>query len=234
MTESAEPRSILRHRFLILLGMLVVLLLIAPILVLEGLPEGIASMTMGGVLIGVLLSSVVAVSTQRRQVVLVVSLVVTAVAAQVVALAVRFPEVEAVRHATGIITLVYVLSLLARHIFTSTKVTVDTIAASLCVYLLIGVLWSMIYSLIEVAMPGSFRFAYAGDQGRTVDMGGQTSIFALYLSFTTLSTLGYGDIVPVTNPARMFAVTEAIVGQVYLAVLVARLVGMHIAESVKR
>jgi hypothetical protein len=55
----------------------------------------------------------------------------------------------------------------------------------------------------------------------------------LYFSFATLTTLGYGDIVPVSAIARTLATLEAITGQLYLAVLVARLVGLHIAESLE-
>ena len=54
---------------------------------------------------------------------------------------------------------------------------------------------------------------------------------AFYYSFVTLSTLGYGDVSPLNPIARMFSYTEAITGQVYLAVLVARLVGLHISQT---
>ena len=56
-------------------------------------------------------------------------------------------------------------------------------------------------------------------------------MFPIYYSFVTLSTLGYGDIVPKVSAARMLAAVEAITGQLYLAVLVARLVGLHISQS---
>ena len=59
----------------------------------------------------------------------------------------------------------------------------------------------------------------------------ERSIALLYFSFTTLTTVGFGDITPVSAFARMFSVTEAIAGQVILVVLVARLVGMHVAQS---
>ena len=53
-----------------------------------------------------------------------------------------------------------------------------------------------------------------------------------YFSFVTLTTLGYGDIVPVSGPAKTFSTLEAIVGQLYIALLVARLVGLHTAQSI--
>jgi len=62
-------------------------------------------------------------------------------------------------------------------------------------------------------------------------LGGRQSVFPLYYSFVTMTTLGYGDIVPRSSSARMFAAIEALMGQLYLAVLVARLVGLHIFPS---
>src|SRR5262245_52202882 len=104
-------------------------------------------------------------------------------------------------------------------------VTADTIAGAICFYLLLGVIWALVYALIELAHPGSFL-----DGGRPVASatGGRRTLVPelLYLSLVTLSTLGYGDILPVTPPARMLAALEGIIGPLYLAVLIARLVGL--------
>ena len=67
-----------------------------------------------------------------------------------------------------------------------------------------------------------------------MELGGRATALTLYYSIVTLTTLGYGDITPRTPPARMFAAMEAVTGQIYLTVLVARLVGMHIAHSTGR
>ena len=109
-------------------------------------------------------------------------------------------------------------------------VTADTIAGAICFYLLLGVIWALIYALIELAHPGSFL-----DGGRPVGTatGGRRSLVPelLYLSLVTLSTLGYGDILPVTPQARMLAAIEAIIGPLYLAVLIARLVSLAAPRS---
>lgn len=233
MNEAGELRAIVRSRSLVLLGMLILLLLIAPTLVATGFSGGVARVTMNAVFSGLLLSSVFAVCTRRRQVVIAVSLISPLLVLQVVSLFVESVAIDGVRHVLAFITLAYVIAILALHLFASTRVTGDTIAAALCVYLLIGVLWSIIYSLIDVALPGSFGFVYGEDEAVLMGFAGERMIFSLYYSFVTLSTLGYGDVVPVSYPARMFAAVEAIVGQVYLVVLVARLVGIHIAESAR-
>ena len=104
-------------------------------------------------------------------------------------------------------------------------VTLDTIAGAVCVYLLLAVIWALIFSLLELVHPGSFladgQMLASSSRHRSV------SPALLYLSVETLSTLGYGDVLPVTAQARMVAAIEAIIGQLYLAVLIARLVGIE-------
>ena len=105
-------------------------------------------------------------------------------------------------------------------------VTADKIYGALCVYLLIGLTWGFMFLTLEGFQPGSFQFGQARSSGIEKDPA-----TLVYFSFVTLSTVGYGDITPLSPPARSFAFMEAIIGQIYLAVLVARLVGLHIAYS---
>lgn len=108
--------------------------------------------------------------------------------------------------------------LIIGRIFHAQTVSADTIAASLCAYLLMGLAWGALFELIELLHPGSFSLPAAG-----------SSFDAVYLSFVTLSTLGLGDITSQSSSVRMLVSCEALTGQIYLAVLVARLVGLHIA-----
>ena len=111
-----------------------------------------------------------------------------------------------------------------------TTVTTDTIAGAVCVYLILGVVWALIFSLIEAADPGAFLVNGAPLAAPT----GARHILRqelLYMSFVTLSTVGYGDVVPAIAPARMLAALEAVMGQLYLAVLIARLVGLRVPRS---
>jgi hypothetical protein len=112
------------------------------------------------------------------------------------------------------------------------KVTTETIYASICVYLLLGIIWTMLFSIIEIVEPGSFLSGGAP----IIDFGGdpvKRNVFAnlIYYSFVTLTTLGYGDIIPVSPYARALSSLEAVIGQLYIAVLIAGLVGMHIGQS---
>ena len=123
----------------------------------------------------------------------------------------------------GALFLGFTALVVLRQTLGAAAVTTDTIAGAICFYLLLGVIWALIYALIELAHPGSFL-----DGGRPVASAGHHSLVPelLYLSLVTLSTLGYGDVLPVTPQARMLAALEGIIGPLYLAVLIARLVGL--------
>ncbi len=98
----------------------------------------------------------------------------------------------------------------------STKIDAEHIYAALSAYLLAGVFFGVLYHGVDRVWPGSFSASGAI---------GEFSLFdAIYFSFVTLATLGYGDLVPVSEVARGLAVVEAVSGQLFLAVMIARLV----------
>jgi voltage-gated potassium channel Kch len=96
----------------------------------------------------------------------------------------------------------------------------ERLCAALSAYLLAGHFFGLAYLQVEQLRPGSFAIGGVPFQPKQLDLP-----TAIYFSFVTLATLGYGDITPLTPTARGLAVSEAILGQLYLAVLVARLVG---------
>jgi hypothetical protein len=119
----------------------------------------------------------------------------------------------------------YTATVILSYLFTEDKITSDVIMGAICVYFLIGLAWAFIFFTLELFQPGSFQMP----QGQGIDL----SHFSYY-SYVTLTTLGYGDITPISTQARSLALLEAIMGQLYLAILVARLVGIHIAQGVSR
>ena len=107
------------------------------------------------------------------------------------------------------------------------EVDLGIVFGSVCVYLLVAFMWASGYTLIEGLQPGSFAIPSLTEEESTRNA-------LQYFSFVTITTLGYGDIQPVTRLARMTSVLEAVIGQLYLVILVARLVGLHTAlESAK-
>jgi voltage-gated potassium channel len=130
-----------------------------------------------------------------------------------------------VSYGLGVIFFAFAVGTLLSYVLRDEKVTGDKIYGAICVYLFIGLIWGLLFSLLEGLQPGSFS-----GQTPTPRIEPDPSVL-IYYSFITLSTVGYGDIVPISPPARSFAYLEGIIGQFYLAVLVARLVGLHIAYA---
>jgi voltage-gated potassium channel Kch len=97
----------------------------------------------------------------------------------------------------------------------ATKVDSEHLYAALGAYLLAGIFFGVLYWVLEQTWPGTFAGAAVSRMG------------AIYFSFVTLATLGYGDIVPRTDVARGVAIVEGVGGQLFLAVLVARLVSLY-------
>ena len=108
-------------------------------------------------------------------------------------------------------------------IYSQKEVTRDLIVGAAIVYLLMALAWSFIFGAVESLHPGSFSIPEI--------QGISTSRSFLYYSFVTITTLGYGDITPVTSLARSLCILEAVVGQLYLVVQVAWLVGVHVSQS---
>ena len=112
-----------------------------------------------------------------------------------------------------------------KQIATANNISANRIVGAICVYLMLGVIWALSYGLLEVIIPGSFGGLTEGTA--TVSWSPDW----VYFSFVTLTTLGYGDVLPLTFFSRTLAYFEAIVGQFYLAVLVAGLVGAYLTEN---
>lgn len=101
---------------------------------------------------------------------------------------------------------------IARDVVRSPRVTLGTVGAGLCVYLLLGLAFGYVHALLSGWLPGAYSTPLT-DQD------------AMYLSFVTLTTVGFGDVVPLSGPARAVTIVEAVTGQLYLVSVIALLVG---------
>ena len=108
-------------------------------------------------------------------------------------------------------------------------ITIETIAGAASAYLLFGVAWACLFGVVEHLYPGAF--AIPETWGPTTETVLGSIVPLIYFSFATLTTVGYGDILATSPVAANLAVAEAIMGQLYLTVLVARLVGLQIVQS---
>jgi amino acid transporter len=127
--------------------------------------------------------------------------------------------------------LVFVTFSQLRSVLKQREVTGETICMAVSIYLLLGLCWALLYAVIFQQHPESFAGLPPLKSGQPPEI---QSIFPIlgYFSLTTLSTVGYGDITPLTLQARYAAVAEGIAGQFYLAILVARLVGLQMTQFV--
>jgi len=125
---------------------------------------------------------------------------------------------------SALLLFAYTTIFVLQSVLRSDRVTGDTLCGAIAVYLMMGLTWSFAHGLLQHLRPGSYRVVAGG-------MRMADSKELLYFSYVTLATLGYGDVVPVTNGARSLAVLEALGGTVYMAILVARLIGLSLAHA---
>jgi Ion channel len=214
-----------RHRYALLLGSLLLLMLSTPGVHTLGVVwyPGLARMAMTGLFVIMLLSAVVTVCEGRITAWIAFWLAVPALVFSALKLWVEWTPVVVLGDLFDIAFIGFTVTISLRFLFRADRVTHGTIWASLCVYLLLGIVWADVYSLLDYPNQGAFT--------ERMELGGEGSVVPLYYSFVTMTTLGYGDISPLTPTARLLSSLQAVMGQLYLTVLVARLVGLHISQT---
>ncbi len=137
----------------------------------------------------------------------------------------------AVFHCSIVVFLAFAVAVILREIFRKRVISGDDVVGALCGYLLGGLVWAHVYSLTYVLAPEAFsvrpEIAWRLSQWHS-----RRALFD-YLSFTTLTSLGYSDISPAAPPVYSITWLEVIFGQFYMAVVVAQLVGLKLAEAIK-
>lgn len=125
----------------------------------------------------------------------------------------------------AIIFVVFVIAHLLRFVIAAPTVTAEVLCAAISVYLLFAVVWAFVYTLLASWDHGAFTFS-----DPTEGKSGMAGFTALYFSVQILTTITFGDILPVSNVARMVAIVEAAAGVFYLAIMIARLVGLYSSQ----
>jgi hypothetical protein len=170
----------------------------------------------------ILLSAIQAVSEKRSSFIIALALAFPYFILEWSTYLVSAPLVRDLAKLFGAFFTAYALIFILSFIVRQEEVTAEVIKAAVCGYFLLGLAWAFVYLFLESLQPGSFQIAKngTGDHGHFI-----------YFSFVTMTTLGYGDTIPASNAARSLAALEAVMGQLYLAVTIARLVGIHIAQA---
>jgi hypothetical protein len=136
----------------------------------------------------------------------------------------------------SIVFLGYIIVMSLTHLFRVRRVTTDSLSAAICIYLLIGVIWASAYAALDRIDPTAIAYPTVDtdeptDKSIEPRLTSSSANATLYYSFVTMTTLGYGDIVPRSSIARTAAMLQALMGQLYLTVLVARMVALHIVHE---
>ena len=211
-----------KDRFLILLCLILGLIVLQPIL-----NRFVAArIFMDIFLTAIGISMVYTISNKKKHVIAGVFLAIVMLAALWVQYVYPNKTLAATGMLAGVLFTAVVIAGIFDFIHTSEEVSREVIYAAILLYLLAALMWAFLYTFLELVDPISFNIDLSGAEANL-------SAFKYY-SFVTITTLGYGDITPVTEVAKAFAVLEAVVGQLYLVVAVAWLVGMHVSRKASK
>jgi hypothetical protein len=169
----------------------------------------------------ILVSAIYAVSQKARQTIIGILLAVPLLLSIWIKQFLKIEWLQIPETFLGIAFFGFIITLILKFIFNEDEIKGDLIAGAAAVYLLLAIAWAYAYRAIGVIQPGSFAIA---------DAQNITQSLSLYFSFVTITTLGYGDIFPVTTAAKSCAILEAVVGQLYLVITIAWLVGVHVSQ----
>lgn len=202
----------------LLLAAFFLLFIVAPATDSSTTAEPLLDALMATVVLGALYAS----QRLKNRMVWLVLLAVVATGARVLMHTMDLGRSRVIGDAVHVLFFLVVLVRMLRDVFSAKRVTGDKICGAVAIYLLIGLTAAFIHSLVESLHPGSYLF-----NGQPLPAMHRLRAL-VYFSLTTLTTVGYGDMVPVSTVARSYSTMEAIIGQVYLTVLVARLVSLHV------
>ena len=214
-------------RFTILLVTILLLLITQPLFAGHAYAQNIATIT----ILLVLLAALYAFRALRIYFIVALVLIVPAIGCRIALWFTGNFTIEMLATISSCLFLAVTVVALVSRLFVVTSVTLDTISAAICAYLLTGVAFAYAFAGVELRHPGSFGAKLF--QGPAAGVAPLLASFhsLIYYSFVCLTTTGFGDIAPVSEGARSLSVMESVLGQFYMAILIARLVSLQVAQS---
>ena len=210
-----------KQRFLILLCLILGLLVLVPVL-----QRFVAMRIFIDIfLTAIVISMVYTVSDKKGHVIIGLVLAIIMVTLLWLQYFHASKPIAAIAMITGVLFGALIITSILGFMFKSAEVNREIIYAAILLYLMAALMWAFVYTFLELIDPASFNVDLERPEGYI--------LLFQYYSFVTITTLGYGDITPVTQVAKAFSVLEAVVGQLYLVVVVAWLVGMHVSSKSK-
>jgi hypothetical protein len=206
-----------RSRAVLLLVAMFLQILLSPF----GYPDSILPLVMRECIV---LAAVFMAADTRRHLVIGLSLGIPSFIMLLVSNGTDTPVTDLIAYLMVLALYLFIIRLMLNKIFYAKVVTVKIIVLGLCTYLLLGQIWMLFYAPLAAYDPGAFSQPI-------VTEGSDAGLTLTYFSYVTLTTLGYGDISPVSPWARALAMLEALTGTLFLAVLISRLVGTYRSSS---
>lgn len=223
-------RTLIRpnNRFRVLLTFLALMLMVTPFFEERRFAINVIRLILSVALI----AAVYGVSRKRRDLVIAGTLALPALVGRWLPAYATNLSIFATVTAGTALFLAFVAYMIINEVAHLQTVTFDTIFGAACGYILIGAVWAFTYSLINVLAHPGFVFTDVVNLPPLPDLVQQSRLTSLfYFSFITLTSTGFGDILPLVPVAKGFAVVEAMIGQFYVAILVARLVSLELLSS---
>jgi hypothetical protein len=203
----------------IFLFLLLALIFVVPA---SGLTGPVGRIVIDALFTLLMLAGVAAVSRQKTATIVVSGVAVAGLALRWLGQFAPSQSMEIAIALSGVASLVTLTYVVLAQVFRAGPVTRHRIMGAISVYLLLGLAWGEAYFALALTEPGSFSLAPSATEIPQNWM---------YFSFVTLTTVGYGDITPVSTVARSLAILEALTGQLYPAILLARLVALEVGSS---
>ena len=207
-----------REKFTILLGLLLTYVLLTPFFPAIVDQDLLLTITFSAVMV----SAVLTLSREKKSRIVVVLLVVPSLVLIWLKLSIFSSELILAGVVLQAVFDLFMVFIIILFVFKSPVITRDILSASIVAYLFVALFFANAFLALELISPDSFFISH--------DLLIKDPSVFRYFSFVTLTTLGYGDVVPISSQAKTLAIGEALVGQIYLTVLIARLVGGYAAE----
>jgi hypothetical protein len=182
----------------------------------------------------VLLAALYAFRSARFYFAIALVLIVPALGSRLALLFTSSPAIEAFGAITSCLFLAVTVIALVSRLFIVKSVTLDTISAAICAYLLMGVAFAYAFAVVELQNPGAFSATLFQKPSSNIAPLMASLHNFIYYSFVCLTTTGFGDIAPISGGARTLSVMESVFGQLYVAILIARLVSLEVAQSMMK
>ena len=240
MTSVLSPAALWRRlglahhnwpgRFTVLLLSIMLLLVTQPMFSGHDYAQNLATVAMSLVL----LAALYAFRSARFYFAIALVLFVPSFGSRVALLFTSSPAIEALGAITSCLFLAVTVIALVSRLFIVTSVTLDTISAGICAYLLTGIAFAYAFAVVELQNPGAFSATLFQKQSSNIAPLMASLHNFIYYSFVCLTTTGFGDIAPMSEGARSLSVMESVFGQLYVAILIARLVSLQVAQSMMK